>query len=124
MSKPSSAPKARIPADRSAFYDALIATVPEIERKGAAMAYTSLNGNMFSYMNTDGVLALRLGPADRESFIARYGACLHQAYGIVQKEYVAVPDALLADTDELRPHFAASHRYAQTLRPKPTKKAR
>jgi hypothetical protein len=34
------------------------------------------------------------------------------------KEYVAVPDALLAKTAALRPYLVASFRYAQTLRPK------
>lgn len=38
------------------------------------------------------------------------------------KEYVAVPDSLLANTKELKKYFGASYAYAQTLRPKPTTK--
>jgi hypothetical protein len=34
----------------------------------------------------------------------------------------AVPDALLKDTKSLAPYMKASHRYALSLRPKPTKK--
>lgn len=47
---------------------------------------------------------------------------LFMAYGIVQKEYVTVPDTLLRNTKELRKYFEQSYQYAQTLKPKPTKK--
>jgi hypothetical protein len=114
--------KSAIPADKLALYDALIAAVPGLERKGAAMAYTSLNGHMVSYMNADGVLALRLSKPDQEAFIHRHGAKLHEAYGVVQKDYVTVPDHLLADTATLSPAFVAGHRYVGGLKPKPTKK--
>lgn len=40
------------------------------------------------------------------------------------KEYVAVPDPLLQKTNELQKHLALSYAYAQTLKPKPTKKKR
>ncbi|HEV3447681.1 MAG TPA: hypothetical protein VG099_23800 [Gemmataceae bacterium] len=65
MSKP--APKA--PAQSVALYEALLATNPQIERKGAAMPYTSVNGNMFSLLTPDGLLALRLPAAEREAFL-------------------------------------------------------
>ena len=39
------------PSDREALYDKLIATIPEIERKGDANPYTSLNGNMFTLLH-------------------------------------------------------------------------
>ena len=48
-----------------------------------------------SYLDADGTLALRLPAGDRERFVERYGTRLHEAYGIVQKEYVTVPAALL-----------------------------
>jgi hypothetical protein len=86
---------------RLAAYDRLIATVPGIVRKGASIPYTSVNGNMFSYLFGEGQLALRLSPADREAFLARFAMSLHEAHGIVQKEYVDVPDALLEDTHQL-----------------------
>jgi hypothetical protein len=35
-----------IPADKSELYDKLMATHPKIERKGASMGNTSLNGHM------------------------------------------------------------------------------
>lgn len=39
------------PAEKIALYEKLLATIPGIERKGATMPYTSLNGNMFSFID-------------------------------------------------------------------------
>jgi hypothetical protein len=38
------------------------------------------------------------------------------------KEFVAVPEDLLADTEVLRPYLELAHRYASSLKPKPAKK--
>jgi hypothetical protein len=115
--------KNETPPPNTELYDKLVATSPEVERKGASVPYTSLNGNMFSYLHSSGLMALRLPPGAREEFLAKYETKLFEAYGIVQKEYVTVPEALLANTEELRGYFQMSHDYAKTLRPKPTKKA-
>jgi hypothetical protein len=109
-----------IPADRLEQYERLIGTQAGVDRKGATIPYTSVNGNMFSYLDASGALALRLSASDRERFIAEHRTGLHEAYGHVQKEYVTVPDTLVATTDELAPWFAASYAYAKSLRPKPT----
>ncbi|HEY7970941.1 MAG TPA: TfoX/Sxy family protein [Candidatus Limnocylindrales bacterium] len=116
---PGAATAASIPA-----YDRVIASRPEVERKGAKIPYTSLSGNMSSYLAEDGTLVLRLSPADREAFLARYQSRLHEAYGTVQREYVDVPADLLEATDDLVPWFAASVAYVGGLRPKPTKRSR
>ncbi|WP_405069659.1 hypothetical protein OG558_08155 [Kribbella sp. NBC_01510] len=111
---------AKAPADKVALFDALVELFPDVERKGAGFPYTSANGNMFSILNENGTLALRLPAAERDAFLTRYDTTLNVAYGVVQMEYVVVPDALLANTDELREHFAVSVAYARSLRPKPT----
>jgi TfoX/Sxy family transcriptional regulator of competence genes len=113
---------AAAPEDRVRLYEALIATLPGVERKGAKLPYTSLNGNMFSILSAKGVMGLRLSKADREAFLADQGASLYADYGTVMPEYVAVPDALLADTQRMTPYMAASYAYARTLKPKPTTK--
>jgi hypothetical protein len=115
-------PTSNIPPDRLALYDRLIATSPGIERKGASMPYTSLNGHMFSFLTPTGTLALRLPATDRVAFIERHGAGLHEAHGTVMKEYVSVPDPLLEATDTLRPWFASSVAYVAGLKPKPTRR--
>jgi hypothetical protein len=109
-----------MPADKLLLYEKLVATNPEVERKGAAVPYTSLNGHMFSYLNANGTMALRLPAGEREAFLAKYRTRLFEAYGIVQKEYVEVPEALLRKTAELKKYFDISHAYVGSLKPKPT----
>jgi TfoX/Sxy family transcriptional regulator of competence genes len=107
--------------DREALYDKLIATIPAIQRKGAANPYTSLNGNMFTLLHQSR-LAIRLPEDQREAFLKKYKTTLFEAYGTIMGEYVAVPDALLKNTKELQKYLAISYEYAKTLKPKPTKK--
>ena len=105
-------------------YERLVATIPGVERKGKTLPYTSLNGHMFSFVGDGGTIAIRLSPDDRQAFIERYGASLHEAHGAVMREYVSVPDALANDTDELAPWFERSRNYVAALKPKQTKRAR
>jgi hypothetical protein len=107
---------------RLGHFERLVATIPGLERKGAANPYTSLNGHMTACLHPPGVLALRLAPAEREAFLARYDSALFESYGVVQKEYVRVPDALLADTDQLAPWFRAGHDHVAAMKPKATTK--
>lgn len=108
------------PAEVLAAYDRLVATSPGLERKGAKLPYTSMNGNMSSFLSETGVLALRLSSADRTAFMSRFETTLHEAHGHVMREYVSVPVPLLADTETLTPWFAASVAYVAGLKPKAT----
>ena len=108
------------PEREVALYEALIATHPDIERKGKSSPYTSINGNMFTILSADGVLGLRLGAADREDFVETFGTGSHEAHGTVMKEYVAVPAELLAEAEKLARYLAKSYDYARGLKPKPT----
>ena len=50
--------------------DKLIATIREIERKGADNPYTAINGNMFTLLSAQaGGLAMRLPEDEREKFL-------------------------------------------------------
>src|SRR5580704_16719680 len=102
------------------LYEALIRTLPKVERKGDANPYTSLNGNMFTLLHQSQTLAIRLPTEEREKFLKKYKTTLFEAYGAVMKEYVRVPDDLLGKTGELRKYLAISYEYAKTLKPKPT----
>ena len=104
------------------LYDKLIATHPEIERKGDANPYTSLNGHMFTLLQGSRSLAIRLPEDKREEFLKKHNTTLFKAYGAVMKEYVAVPDALLKNTRELRKYLELSYEYVKTLKSKPTRK--
>jgi hypothetical protein len=100
------------------LYNRLVASLPNAERKGATIPYTSLNGHMYSYFSKDGFVALRLPAQEREKFIEKYNTTLVTAYGIVQKEYVVVPDSLLKKTAELKPYFKMSYEYVRAMKPK------
>ena len=111
-------------AERLKLYDKLVATNPAVQRKGATVPYTSLNGHMFSYLGKSGELALRL-PADAlQAFLKKYKTSLCQQYGVVQKEYAMVPDKLLQKTGELKRYFDLSYEYVSSLKPKPSKKGK
>jgi TfoX/Sxy family transcriptional regulator of competence genes len=103
-----------------ALYEKLVATNPKVERKGATMPYTSLNGHMFSLLTRESWLALRLPSDARDAFLKKYQTKLCVQYGTVMKEYVQVPDALLKKTQELRKYFDLSYAYVGPLKPKPT----
>ncbi len=105
-----------------AIYDRLIAVHDGLTRKGKANAYTAMNGNMFSFVGPDAEMCIRLSKDD----IAAYGEVYANdpviRYNSVMNGYVAVPDALLNDEPTLAEWFAKSVGFAQTLKPKPTKK--
>lgn len=109
-----------IPADVLELYERLVATNPGVERIGAAMPYTSLNGHMFSFLTSTGKLALRLPADERDAFLKKYKSRLCEQHGTVLKEYVEVPDGLLKKTQELKKHFQVSCAYVASLKPKPT----
>ncbi|HEY4842978.1 MAG TPA: hypothetical protein VIH78_13485 [Terriglobales bacterium] len=108
------------PSEKLRLYEKLVATNPNVERKGDTVPYTSLNGHMFSYLSKEGKLALRLPAGEREAFLKKYKAKLCEAYGRVQPEYVEVPDSLLSSTRELKKFFDSSYEYVGSLKPKPT----
>jgi len=110
-------------ADKVALYEKLVGSNPDVELKGATVPYTSFNGHMFSYLSKNGVLAIRLPDGERETFLKKYKTKLCEQYGVVQKEYVEVPDALLKKTQELSTYFTMSYNYVRTLKPKAAPKA-
>jgi hypothetical protein len=69
------------------LYERLVATRPGVERKGATMPYTSLNGHMFSLLMKESTLALRLPDDERNAFLKRYKTTLCEPYGHVMPEY-------------------------------------
>ncbi len=110
--------ESKIPAETLALYDKLVATNPNVERKGDTVPYTSLNGHMFSYINTDGSVVLRLSKEDQEAFVEKYKTGPVMSYGVIKKDWVNVPDSLLQNTKELKKYFDKSYKYTGTLKPK------
>ncbi len=103
------------------LYENLVKLFPNIERKGKTMPYTSLNGHMFSFINKEGKMGLRLAEVERTKFIHSFNSSLMEQHGRIMKEYIIVPDQLLKDTDKLTKYFEKSIKYVSSLKPKITK---
>jgi hypothetical protein len=112
------AKKSKIPPEKLALYEKLIATNPSIDRKGAVHPYTSLNGHMFTYLDQTGTLGIRLPESELEAFLKKYKTKLFESYGVVKKDWATVPDVLLENTKELAKYLKISHEYVKTLKPK------
>jgi hypothetical protein len=77
---------------------------------------------MFSFLDGDGTMALRLSDELTEEFRSHYDSGDVTQYGATMRGYSSVPADLLADTDELAGWFDKAWTWTGTLPPKPTKK--
>lgn len=114
--------KTNIPDEMLQQYDKIVNKLPDQKVKGAANRYTSLNGHMFSFINNNGDIGLRLPKEEREAFIKKYDSKIMEQYGRNMPEYVVVTDELFMKTRTMNKYFKISHEYIQSLKPKPTTK--
>jgi hypothetical protein len=77
---------------------------------------------MFCFVGPDGEMCIRLSKADIAAYGADYSNAPVVRYNSVMDGYVAVPEALLLNEATLVEWFDQSVRFAETLKPKPTKK--
>lgn len=112
------------PPDKVELFDKLIASIPEIERKGDTNPYTSCNGHMFTHLTPEGIFSIRLPEKELEPFMKKYKTKLLEIYGIVKKDFVVVPDNLFKKTSELKPYLQMSFNYTKTLKAKPAAKSK
>lgn len=103
-------------------YEAFIATVPEIERKGKTVPYTSANGYMFTLLNKEGEIGIRLSKEQQEQFKNLYDATIYKSHGAVMKDYVLVPESIHDDLELLKLILLDSYDFANSLPPKPSTK--
>jgi len=103
-------------------YENLVKLFPSIERKGKTMPYTSMNGHMFSFLDKEGKMGLRLPETVRNEFIQIFKSSLMEQHGRTMKEYALVPDQLLKNTNKLAGYFEQSIEYVSSLKPKTKKK--
>jgi len=104
------------------LYDQLVARFPDVQRKGKANPYTSLNGHMFSFLDKQGRLGLRFGNEEQQWFFDNINPEPMISYGATMRGYVVVPDEMLKDTETMVEYFQKSFDYISTLKPKPTTK--
>jgi hypothetical protein len=77
---------------------------------------------MFSFLDGDGAMALRLSEEMVDEFLGTYESGPVIQYGSVMRGYVSVPDDLLSDVEGLGAWFQKAYDWIGTLEPKPTKK--
>lgn len=111
-----------IPSDKLELYNSLISTFGNLERKGKTTPYTSLNGHMTSFLDKSGAMGLRLGKSDIVTFISEQNSKLMEQHGRIMKDFVSIPEELLADKKAMLSYLELSYRHTASLKPKPTKK--
>lgn len=104
--------------ERLEIYDRLVNMNPNFERKGKTMPYTSANGYMFSLLNKDGELGIRLPKESGRRFMAKYQSGIFKSHGAVMKDYVLIPDELLDNLELLSGYLEVSFNYVISLPPK------
>ena len=102
-------------------------SVVEISRsgtqvKGAKNPYTSRNGHMFSFLDQDGTMAIRLSDELTDEFRSAYESGDVIQYGATMRGYSSVPAELLTNTEALAGWFDRSWNWIGSIPPKPTKK--
>ena len=116
--------KVTAPPEKVLLYRRLLDAVDGVDTKSNfGSAYTAVNGNMYTMISKHGVVGIRLPEPDRSAFLEKYSTDLFRGDPAwpPAKEFVAVPDDLLAETETLIPYLEASLRYALALKPKPSK---
>lgn len=104
------------------LYRKAVSHIEDVEIKGKTMPYTSINGNMFSFISKEGAMGLRLSEVDREEFIKKYKVSLMVQHGAVLKEYVEVPEEVLNDEILCSKYLKKSLDYVSSLKSKSTTK--
>lgn len=108
--------------ERLKIYDELVAANPKFDRLGKSMPYTAANTYMFSLLNKDGELGIRLSKESQEKFIEEYNSGPFYSHGATMRDYVIIPDHLLNDLETLGKYLDESYEYVMSLPPRKDKK--
>ena len=100
------------------YREVVAACSGDAEVKGAKNPYTSRNGHMFSFLDRDGTMALRLSEELIDEYRKSHSTEPVMQYGSVMRGYVAIPAELFADVDSLVGWFDRSYEWIGTLDPK------
>ena len=101
-----------------AIYDQLVDLSPRFERKGKSVPYTSANGYMFSILNKDAELGIRLYKESGERFKEEHKTTIFKSHGAVMKDYVLIPDAMLDDLETLAVYLNEAYDHVMSLEQK------
>ncbi|MGI9666042.1 MAG: hypothetical protein ACR2N2_02930 [Acidimicrobiia bacterium] len=108
--------------EKLAIYRDLIDEIPDLQLKGKTMPYTSMNGNMFSFVSKEGILAFRLSKDRQAEYLDEHPGTTVEQYGATMRGYVEVTEVVLDDKQTTASLWSDCVANARTLDPKPTKK--
>ena len=89
-----------------------------VELKGKTVPYTSDNGHMFSQLNKDGEIGIRLSKEEEKAFKEKYKADQFMSYGAKMHGYVKIPEELMGQTKLVSKYMKSGHEYVLSLEPK------
>ena len=89
-----------------------------LERKGKGMPYTSANGHMFSLLNKDGEIGIRLSKEEGQAFMEQYESGQFRSHGANMRGYVLVPKDRYDDSAFIGGMLKQALAYVMTLEPK------
>ena len=104
-----------------AKHDAIVAATPDIERTGKTMPNTSANGYMFSLLDKDGELGIRLPKTSIADFEKAHMAgetSDFRSHGSVMRDYVRIPPDLMDEPSTLSRYLSDGLAYVMSLEPK------
>lgn len=104
--------------DALKIYDDITEACDGFERKGKKMIYTSSNGYMFTLLNKDAEIGIRLPKEEAAKFIEEHNTGHYYSYGAKMKDYVLVPETLWNDKKLMVNIFEQSFSYVNSLPPK------
>src|SRR5579859_624556 len=97
-------------------FEAIVPGPPVTPRKMFGYPAAFVNGNMFIGLFQEDMI-LRLPEAERTELLKVAGAKIFEPMpGRLSREYIAVPPALLASYEKLRPWVAKALKYGTSLR--------
>lgn len=99
-------------------YLKIIEACPDVEKKGKTVPYTSANGYMFSQLNKDGEIGIRLSKEACKAFKEKHNTTEFRSYGAVMRDYVLIPDNLLDETEFLASVMNEGFQHVMSLPPK------
>ncbi len=104
------------------IYERLINTNGNFSRKGKTTAYTSVNGYMFSLLNKESQIGIRLPKESAEKFIRKFNTTRYKSHGAWMKDYVLIPENEHEEIEKFAPYLQESYEFVMSLPSKKGKK--
>ncbi len=100
------------------LYEKAVSELHDVRRKGKANPYTSHGGHMFSFLDKDARVSVRLGKEVLLKFMKDNNTTKSKQHGSEMREFALVPEVILIDTKLMTNLLKKSLEYVSSLKPK------